>query len=274
MLYLRAWHSAAWGWNEKSVAGRHNTGPWKDNPRRRVSYSESRDLKTWSEPQIILTPDELDTNDYYGFQVFRYADYYLGFLWIYDGDHAETIEVQLAWSRDGFKWDRLASRPTFLKRGQKGARDGYMVLPAQSVTQAGDELFLYYAGYVNPHDTGANTSVGFRTRLRLDGFVSLDAERLPGALITRPFVVQSDHITINAAAFSGEIIAELVEPYWRDPEGKAIAGFSAKDFDVFRGDSLTHKLSWRGVSDLSALKGRRVMLRMSMAHASIYSFTI
>jgi hypothetical protein len=275
MLYMRAWHSAAWGWTEQSVAGRHNTGPWKDNPRRRVAYSESRDLKTWSEPQIILTPDELDTNDFYGFQVFPYADYYLAFLWIYDGDDQETIDVELVWSRDGFHWDRHPERPRFLPRGRAGDKDGFMVIPAQAPTLAGDEMFLYYAGHSNPHDAGeGHTGYGFRTRLRLDGFVSLEAGQHPGTLITRPFTVQSDAIAINAATYTGEIIAELVEPWWYDPTGKAIEGFSAKDFDVFKGDSVSHKLTWRGRSDLSGLRGKRVMLRMAMYHAGIYSVTV
>jgi hypothetical protein len=79
---------------------------------------------------------------------------------------------------------------------------------------------------------------------------------------------------MNAATYDGEIIAELVEPWWYDPSGKLIEGFAAKDFDVFRGDALRHKLSWRGKSDLSSLKGRRVMLRMSMFHSAVYSVTI
>jgi hypothetical protein len=69
-------------------------------------------------------------------------------------------------------------------------------------------------------------------------------------------------------------MAELVEPYYHEPEGKPIEGFASKDFDVFRGDSITHRLSWRGNSDLSALKGRRLMLRMLMQRAEIHSFTI
>jgi hypothetical protein len=275
MLYMRAWHSAAWGWTDQTVAGRHVTGPWKDNPRRRVAYSESKDLVTWSEPQIIITPDELDTNDFYGFQVFRYADRYLGFLWIYDGDRAESIEVDLAWSDDGIRWQRHPKRPRFMTRGERSDRDGYMVIPCQQPTIAGDQMYIYYAGYPNPHDyPKAEGGAGFRTRLRLDGFCSLEADRMPGALITRPFTLQSNAITINAATYTGEIIAELVEPWWYDPSGKPVEGFAAKACDVFRGDSIAHKLSWRGKSDLSSLKGRRLMLRMSMCHAELFSFTI
>lgn len=266
MLYLRGWHCAAVNW---PLLG-------KGNPRRRVNYSESRDLKTWSEPQQILTPDELDTNDYYGLQVFRYADAWLGQLWIYDDDVEETIEIELAWSQDGIHWSRLPDRQKFLRRGRPGEQDGYMVIPAQEPVIVGDEMFVYYTGHPNPHgaaDANAN-SVGFRTKLRLDGFISLDAGLPHGALITRPFTLQSDHIAINAVTHHGDIVAELVEPYYHEPEGKPIEGFAAKDFDVFRGDSTAHRLSWRGNSDLRSLKGRRLMLRMQLQRAEFYSFTL
>jgi hypothetical protein len=43
---------------------------------------------------------------------------------------------------------------------------------------------------------------------------------------------------------------------------------------VFRGDSITHNLSWRGRDDLSALKGRRLLLRMLLQRAEFFSFKI
>ncbi|MCM8815623.1 MAG: hypothetical protein NC937_06190 [Candidatus Omnitrophica bacterium] len=95
-----------------------------------------------------------------------------------------------------------------------------------------------------------------------------------GSLITRPFTLQSDTIKINAATQGGYIIAELAEPYWFDPKGKAIEGFSAKDFDVFKEDSISHTLSWRGNSNLARLKGKRIMLKIAMVHSQLYSFTI
>ena len=131
MLYMRAWHSAAWGWTQDALPGKHNVGPWKGNPRRRVSYSESSDLLSWSEPQIIYSPDELDTNDFYGMQVFRYEDYFLGMLWLYDDDQWETIDVELAWSHDGIRWQRHPQRPKFLPCRKASERPEYMVIPAQ-----------------------------------------------------------------------------------------------------------------------------------------------
>lgn len=265
MLYMRGWHCAAVNWPVLN----------KDNPRRRVAYSESRDLHTWTEPQIIITPDDLDTNDFYGFQVFRYADYYLGMLWIYDSDDEDDFDIELVYSRDGFNWQRFAHRHLFLPHGRRGEDDGYLVIPAQAPVQVGNDLYLYCTGHPSPHDYGlAYRAAAYRTRLRLDGFVSLHAGRHPGALITRPFTLQSDSITINAATYGGEIKYELTEPYYHEVEGKPIAGFSAAECDNFEGDDIAYRLSWRGSTDLSALRGKRLMLRMQLRHADIYSITV
>ena len=268
MLYMRAWHSAAIGWEPID----------KGNTRRRVSYSESKDLKTWSEPQIILAPDELDTNDFYGLQVFRHADYWLGYLWIYDDDDRDTIEIELIYSQDGVQWSRLPEREKFLQIGTPASPQSHMIVPAQAPLPVGDELWIYYVEHIAPHHVGSAQGETFRAILRADGFLSLKANLQWGAMITRPFVVESDEIIINARAPYGEIRFELVEPFLEatqgDPEGKTIPGFTQNDCDAFRGDDIHHKLSWRGNSDLNTLLGKRVMLRVALQHAEIFSFTI
>jgi len=296
MIYLRAWHSAAVGWVGDWVGGpgvpraprltpeeqANRDRMFKEtgrpvgakNARRRVSYAESADLAHWSEPQIILTPDELDPDDFYGLLPFPYADYFLGQLWVYDDNEQGTLEVELVFSRDGVHWTRLPERPRLIPLGEPGDPDGYMILPGQRAVVAGDSVYLYWSGCDMPHDAGGYRAVMYRGRLRMDGFVSLSADRRLGALITRPFTLESDRIEVNAAVHGGQIIAELVEPDPGEVRGRAVEGFTADEFDAFTGDSTAHRLSWGGRSDLSALRGRRLMLRMSMFHADLYSFTL
>jgi hypothetical protein len=298
MLYMRAWHSAAVDWitdwvggpgrprvvdpvkakaekeAQERIAKEAGLHPQHKNTRRRVAYAESADLKKWTESQIILTPDELDTDDFYAMQPFRYADYYLGQLWVYDDVEAGTIHTELTFSRDAFNWSRLPDRQKFIPTGEPGDPDGFMVFPAQQPVVVGDDVYVYWCGEDCPHDVDDAHGVTYRGRLRMDGFISLQADRRLGALITRPFVLQGERILINAATHGGEIVAELAEPYYHEVRGKPVEGFTADEFDVFRGDSIAHTLSWRGRSDLSALRGRRLMLRMSLYHADIYSITL
>lgn len=265
MVYMRGWHTAAVNWPALN----------KPHPRRRVAYAESSDLKNWSESHIILTPDELDPNDFYALQVFRYADYYLGQLWIHNEEGDDTIEIELVWSRDGFTWSRLPERPRFIPHGETGRPDSHMILPCHEPVAVGDDLWVYYTGVNCPHsDTSYGTYSPVRGKLRMDGFLSLDAGPQSGALITRPFTLQNDTISINAMTTGGEIIVEITEPWFRETHGKPVEGFAAKDFDVFKGDRLVHQLSWNGSSNLRSLKGKRLMLRIWMRHAQFYSFTI
>ena len=101
---------------------------------RRMAYSESRDLTSWTQPEVIIDPDELDGPMLYDFTVNRYESAYLGLLhtlyspnagyktgsriWK-DGRTAKDlhVDVQLAWSRDGKHWERHPERPIFLETG-------------------------------------------------------------------------------------------------------------------------------------------------------------
>jgi hypothetical protein len=98
----------------------------------------------------------------------RYQGVYLGFLEIFYGASASDrlyrdgnvekwaqIDSQLAWSRDGVRWQRHPQRPFFLQTGVRGGRanqmgpTGYdwgMVFICQGIIERGDRLFLYYRG--------------------------------------------------------------------------------------------------------------------------------
>ncbi len=265
MIYLRAWHSAAVGWKENG----------KGNARRRISYSESSDLERWSEPQVILSPDELDTNDYYGLTADRVRpNRYFGQLMVYDEERTGEIWCEPAFSRDGLHWWRLPERSEFIPRLDLGFGMPRMVFPSHRIVEAGDSIYVYYTLDYSQHHSPPRRKHVFRGRLRRDGFVSLRADSPMGNLITRPFTLESDKIAINARCFGGRIEAELVEPDPYDPNGKKVEGVAASDFDTFTGDELHHTLSWNGNSDLGHLRGRRLMLRMALVHADLFSFTI
>jgi hypothetical protein len=54
----------------------------------------------------------------------------------------------------------------------------------------------------------------------------------------------------------------------------ALAGFSFADCDRMAGDELEAVVSWRGKSDLSALKGEKIHLRFRMARAQLFAVTL
>jgi len=259
IIYMRAWHAATVVRNPDWVAGPGYHPHHARNTRRRVGCAVSKDLTNWSEPQIVLYPDETQTNDIYGMNVFQAGGYFLGQIKVYDDDAWETMHIELVYSRDGIRWRQFPGNQKFIPTGEPGQPDGYMIYPMQTPVSFGEQVVHYWSGMDYPHDTSRATSVIYRGVLRRDGFVSLDASRELGALILRPFTVEGDQIVINATTRGGRIEFELTEPWCYEVEGKPIEGFSFADCDAFEGDSTQHVLSWKGKSDLSQLKGKRVM---------------
>ena len=89
-----------------------------------------------------------------GMPVFKYEGYYFGLLQIYYSDSKVTIEIQLAFSSDGKKWERLPTRDLFLGLGMlhgQGADFDSGLLLAGTPVVVGDELRFYYTGYRAAH---------------------------------------------------------------------------------------------------------------------------
>ena len=70
----------------------------------------------------------------------------------------------------------------------------------------------------------------------------------------------------------GWIKVELVEPPSTPAAPvEALEGFGLEDADVLRGDEISRVVSWRGRSDLGALRGRNISLRLHMTRARVFS---
>ena len=102
-------------------------------------------------------------------------------------------------------------------------------------------------------------------KLRLDGWVSLDAGPEEGVLLTKPVVFLGKKLVLNAKSEGGMTIEVLTE----DPQARRKFG---KGSDVFRGDSLRHTVTWNGKSDVSSLQGSKIQLRIRPRNAKFFSF--
>ena len=106
-----------------------------------------------------------------------------------------------------------------------------------------------------------------RNTLRIDGFVSLHAKRAPGEWVSKPLRFAGDHLSLNfASSAAGFIRVEL-----QDESGAPLPGFSLAECDELFGDILDRTVTWSDRSDLSALTGRTVRLRMVLSDADLYS---
>ena len=102
-------------------------------------------------------------------------------------------------------------------------------------------------------------------KLRLDGFVSIDAGN--GVLTTRPIRMSGERLVVNADASEGSVAVEILEP-----GGTPIEGFGRKNAAAAKGDSLRHNMKWARGSDVSALKGRPIVLKFHLERSRLFSF--
>jgi hypothetical protein len=143
--------------------------------RRRVAVKESHDLLTWTPERIVLIPEENDPDYFYGMTVFRRGDLFFGALQPYETER-HTIHSELAWSADGWRWNRLPERDDarFLSCGPPGSWDDGMVFLVDRPIERDNELWFYYCGCDGPHNT--------RDRASAAGLATTRRDRLFGAV--------------------------------------------------------------------------------------------
>ncbi len=128
---------------------------------------------------------------------------------------------------------------------------------------APDELSLYST---ERYWKGKGSCVR-RYTLRMDGFVSINAPRDGGELITKPFKFVGNKLSFNFYSSAvGGIKVEI-----QKADGAVIKGFSLEDCDVLFGNSLDRTITWKEKSDLSKLAGMPIRLRITLDDADLYS---
>jgi hypothetical protein len=259
---------------------------WRMN-KRRVFMTESPDMIHWSQPYPVLQPDGWDNLDdsYFGMCQFRVGDTYIGFINIFH-ECSNTIDVRLAYSYDGRNWDQINDRQPWLTGKDLSGNEWDSVLVTQGVPpiEDGDTYRIYYGGANAHHDlcfTGLIEGVdhweargdmsGIRyglglAKLRLDGFVSIDAfPYREGVIVTRPLFMEGGRIVINAMTRPGGYIEMDVA----DMKGNVIEGYSRSECGTFSGDDVRHVMTWNG--DPEACFNDYVKLRIYMKDASLYT---
>ena len=245
---------------------------------RRVGQCESDDFVNWTPMRVIVGADEHDpvtVDQFYNLEAFVYEKLRIGLMTVYSYDPEYCRgDVQLTYSRDGLNWHRGGNREVFLPVSpQPGDFDWGTVYPLQGPLRVVDEIWIYYMGRGADHNhvlpdgiTQMQAGLGL-AKVRLDGFVSLDAAADEGTITTRSFSFEGSHLLINSDADSGQVLVEIL-----DDQGVPVEGYRRQDCDAFRGDNVRHMLTWRGGADLKNLEGKVVKLRFYLKGAKLFSF--
>ncbi|MCA1808050.1 MAG: hypothetical protein ABR497_08970 [Kiritimatiellia bacterium] len=181
-----------------------------------------------------------------------------------DHEPSSISDVILIASHDGRifdKWEEGFIRPTTDPKTWTD-RNNY---PVWGMLQTSpEEISIYWTEHSR---YPSNRLV--RGTVRTDGFVSVHAPgNKVGEMLTRPFIFEGSKLVVNYSTSAiGSVRFEL-----SDESGKAIDGYALADSEVLYGNEIEHDVLWQGNTNLSALAGKTLRLRVRMQDADFYSF--
>jgi hypothetical protein len=240
---------------------------------RNVTRVESSDFIHWSDPELVLTGDSRDPESFQinSMPVDFYEDLYIGIMEVDVRPFPNPGRpLQLAVSRDGFNWRRVANRAActtvdqtyqYSNDAPSDRWDANGARPATGLFVHDGEVRMYYCS-----GNKSGMGVGMVT-WRRDGFVSLGAGSSGGELLTRSFIPTAADLHLNLDASAGEVTVQVC-----DFQGLLLKGWRiAEPSEPIRGDHLDAVVRWTG-SDFGQRVGKATTLRIKMRNADLYSY--
>lgn len=265
---------------------------------RSAFISTSTDAITWTPPRLAVMGDSADDGhaesiggleaQIYGMPVARYESVLVGFPWIFyihdymHGESAKTgdgpVEVQIASSRDIFRWSRPI-RTRIIDPGAPGSWDDGCHYTAATILVDDKTITMYYGAFNNGHGgsdpsdphRGANVGQSGMATWRRDGWVSLTNGAIqalgnPGQVTTKPIVFHGKTMHLNATVRAGGSLNIQA----LDANGTPVPGFTAS----VDGDQLDAAIKWSNDKSLGDLAGSPISFRFSVMNADLYSYWI
>lgn len=258
---------------------------------RQVFLSISKDMQHWSEPELVMNPDETDHaearklkggmhTEFYNLSAFPYAGQWLGLVTVFrrtgrppvkgpgqSGDDG-PIDVQLVHSRDGRTWHRCSDRRPVIALGPHRYDAGSILGVCNSPVIVGDEMWMYYTAITTTHG-GALPDKQMaiaRASWRLDGMVSLHAAGSEGVIETVPIQPEGDRLFVNADVRAGRLLVEVL-----DAAGRVVPGFEKAACLTLTGGAVRQEVKWRTESSLP--NGKPLRLRFHLSGGDLYGYS-
>lgn len=216
----------------------------------------------------------------YNFDVMAYESVMLGFYSAWAGPENDICArdgiqkrnvISLGYSRDGFHFTRPTHLPFMNVNEAEGAWNWGNMQSINGVPLiVGDSLYFYSSGRrLSKVMWDSHTSTGLAT-LRRDGFVSMQASRKEGYLLTEKLSFDGKYLFVNAEVGKGKLLVEVL-----DAEGNPIDGFTKKEcVAMSKANSTKQLIIWKGKQDLSSLNGENIRLKFYLSDGDLYSFWI
>ena len=214
---------------------------------------------------------------------------------VFASEHVEHL-TELVISRDGIHWNRIAPHMAFPQPGLWDSWDHEFVALTKPIVRNG-EILIYYSGsdvpckgYDPAHPLSGRVlddvegrrsgyAIGV-SKLRLDGFASMEGYDPEGVLTTRPLVFDGDRLMINVHAPEKPVstVRNPPSPYGTlrvevlDEQERSLPGFGLSECDPITGNETRRAVTWKGKSSLSSLSGKTIRLRFHLRNAALYAF--
>ena len=231
---------------------------WFDKGRRAIRRSTSKDFLNWTEP-VDMQANEPGEHLYTSCTqpYFRAPHVYVALPTRFQARKGAITDIVFMATRPGSDRFHRHFKEAFLRPGLGSAgwgnRANYVTLNAVQTSPTEMSLFMFGGGHY---------------KLRLDGFISINAGYEKGEFTTKPLKFSGDKLELNySTAGAGEIRVEV-----GDADGKPIAGYALEDCDPIKGDAIAGQATWKGKADVGPLAGRAIRLRFVMNEADVFSF--
>lgn len=249
-------------------------------PRLRLrTFAESEDLIHWSPPRMTIYPDRLDPNDrqIYCHMGFVYESMWVGILQAmrYHTTGWKQTELQLTYSRDGRHWLRPQHREPFIPLGDSDSWEAdYSLSSFTAPVLVGDELFIYYGGSRNPArdkrpESDWPIDLGL-SKLRRDGFASLNAGDNPGQIVTRPLTFTGRKLFVNAEIADGGWVKAAALSH----DSKPVDGCTLEDAVALTKGTTGSPMIWKAKDQLQPPGDDHLRILLQIKNAKLYSFWI
>jgi len=270
-------------WNEVRQSYVITTRP--EGGDRRIAFIETKDWKTYSEPELVMQTDSLDAHltQIYGMPVIPYEGYYVGFVWLfhcvpepstkYLGGH---MDCQLAYSLNGWHFQR-GIRTSFIPNGGPGEPDSGTVYPTCVIPKDNGDLWIYASACTLEHgnvlkgDTG--TLIAYR--LRKDGFTYVESTGGNGVIGTRTIYWNEGELSLNVQAQGGDVRVQVTDSPSRSgiftTPPNVISGYSFDDCIPFSGDNIDWRPTWKDGKTLDALSGKAIRIEVQLNSSRLYA---
>jgi hypothetical protein len=258
--------------------------------RRSVARYEAEEFRgPWSNHQVVLTAEPDDPPDWSIYAPAYCRHPHGGHLMFFSPyrQASDLLDVYLAVSHDGQLWARPQRTPII----PVTERYGSLYPTPELVELDADTWAVMTMGCQHAHNSLAATPQDTLRRMmerpsefvwatwKRDRLVAIEAEDYAEFTMTE-LACAGEQLKLNfkthqpGAHIKVEIVDGGIPNRSSASLPPALAGFAFDDSDALAGDDLDGVVSWRGNSDLSDLRGKKIHLRLRMARARLFAVTL